>query len=50
MEMIKSRNLTSHTYNREIAEEIALAIRLHYHTAFRKLLETLEPLGRETPE
>jgi len=50
MEMIKSRNLKSHTYNREIAEEIALAIRRRYHAAFRKLLETLEPLGRETPE
>ncbi|MBL6956129.1 MAG: nucleotidyltransferase substrate binding protein [Chlorobium phaeobacteroides] len=50
MEMIKSRYLTSHTYNREIAEEIALAIRQHYHAAFRKLLETLEPLSREKPE
>jgi len=50
MQMIKSRNLTSHTYNREIAEEIALAIRQHYHAAFRKLLETLEPFSRETPE
>ena len=50
MEMIKSRNLTSHTYNQEIAEEIAQAIIRHYHTAFGLLLTTLEPLTREEPE
>jgi nucleotidyltransferase substrate binding protein (TIGR01987 family) len=47
MEMIKSRNLTSHTYNQDIAEEIAKAIAQHYHAAFRRLLEKLEGLAME---
>ncbi|NTU68748.1 MAG: nucleotidyltransferase [Chlorobiaceae bacterium] len=47
MEMIKSRNLTSHTYNQEIAGEIARAITGSYHHAFRKLIDALEPLTRE---
>ncbi len=50
MQMINSRNLTSHTYNQEIAEEIAEAIRNHYHAAYRKLLDTLEPLTSERQE
>lgn len=50
MEMIKSRNLTSHTYNGEIAEAIASAICHHYHAAYRKLLDRLDPLTRETAE
>jgi nucleotidyltransferase substrate binding protein (TIGR01987 family) len=50
MQMIRSRNLTSHTYNQVIAEEITQAIRNHYHAAYRKLLDTLEPLTSERPE
>ncbi|WP_331560267.1 nucleotidyltransferase substrate binding protein [Chlorobium sp.] len=50
MQMINSRNLTSHTCNQEIAHEIAEAIRNHYHVAYRKLLDTLEPLTSERPE
>lgn len=34
MEMIKSRNQTSHTYNHEIADEIAEKIINHYHGLF----------------
>jgi nucleotidyltransferase substrate binding protein (TIGR01987 family) len=34
MEMIKSRTLTSHTYNEEIAEEIAQAVIHSYYNEF----------------
>ena len=34
MEMIKSRNKTSHTYNEEIAQEIYMKILKEYHAAF----------------
>ena len=37
MEMVKSRTLTSHTYNEEIAEEIADAIYKDYYPAFMEL-------------
>ncbi|NTV68174.1 MAG: nucleotidyltransferase [Chlorobaculum sp.] len=47
MEMIKSRNLTSHTYNQDIAKEIVAAIRERYHFAFQRLLEKLEQLGKQ---
>lgn len=42
MEMIKSRNLTSHTYNEETADEIFSKIMEDYHPrfmAFRKKME-----------
>jgi nucleotidyltransferase substrate binding protein (TIGR01987 family) len=47
MEMIKSRNLTSHTYNQDIAKEIVAAIRESYHFVFQRLLEKLEPLSKQ---
>jgi nucleotidyltransferase substrate binding protein (TIGR01987 family) len=50
MEMIKSRNLTSHTYNLEIAQEIALAIRIRYHVAFNRLADKLLPMTKEVEE
>lgn len=34
MEMIKSRNLTTHTYNKEVADEIYVKILLQYFSAF----------------
>jgi nucleotidyltransferase substrate binding protein (TIGR01987 family) len=37
MKMVKSRTLTSHTYNEEIAEEIADAIYKDYYPAFMEL-------------
>ena len=37
MKMMKSRTLTSHTYNEEIAEEIADAIYKDYYPAFMEL-------------
>ena len=42
MEMIKSRNKTSHTYNEETAQEIYLKILNEYHAAFLKFQEAME--------
>lgn len=44
MEMIQSRNRTSHTYNEETAEEIAQAITSTYQREFEKLLLKLREL------
>ena len=44
MDMIKSRNKTSHTYNEEITEEIYQAIIFEYYHAFKKLRDTMENL------
>ena len=41
MEMIKSRNLTSHTYNEAVVKQIVSAIRERYHAAFLALETTL---------
>ena len=43
MAMIRSRNLTSHTYNPAIAREIALLIVDQYAPALERLLAALEP-------
>ena len=43
MAMIRSRNLTSHTYNPAIAREIALLIAEQYAPALERLLAALEP-------
>lgn len=42
MEMIESRNLTSHTYNEETASEILESIRDDYFSLFRALQSRLE--------
>jgi nucleotidyltransferase substrate binding protein (TIGR01987 family) len=44
MEMIRSRNLTSHTYNEEVAKAIAGAIRDVYLVEFERLLDVLSDL------
>ncbi|MFZ5820734.1 MAG: nucleotidyltransferase substrate binding protein [Chloroflexota bacterium] len=41
MDMIRSRTLTSHTYNEEVAQQIANAVVQHYFLQFSKLHETL---------
>jgi hypothetical protein len=41
MEMVKSRTLTSHTYNEETAEEILVSIRNHYFLEFISLQKKL---------
>lgn len=47
MDMIKSRNLSSHTYNRNIAKTIVQAIRENYCAEFKQLLERLNPFTEE---
>lgn len=42
MDMIKSRNLTSHTYNRDISQKIVQAILTHYYMEFGRLLATFK--------
>jgi nucleotidyltransferase substrate binding protein (TIGR01987 family) len=47
MEMITSRQMTSHTYNEEIAEQIAGNIILVYHNEFRKLFQKFSDIKKE---
>lgn len=47
MEMIKSRTLTSHTYNQQIAEEVIADINNVYYAQFIKLRDTLESLTNQ---
>jgi nucleotidyltransferase substrate binding protein (TIGR01987 family) len=42
MDMIKSRNLSSHTYNQDISREIAEKIIIDYVPEFRQLIEMME--------
>jgi nucleotidyltransferase substrate binding protein (TIGR01987 family) len=42
MEMLKSRNLTSHTYNEDTAQEIVSAIINSYYSLFKQLELKLE--------
>ena len=42
MEMIESRNLTSHTYNDETAKEIVRKICGDYESLFEELKEAME--------
>lgn len=44
MEMIKSRNQTSHTYNHAIVEEITTRIIHDYHQAFQLFLNKMQEL------
>jgi nucleotidyltransferase substrate binding protein (TIGR01987 family) len=47
MEMIQSRNRTTHTYDETTAEEIAVAITFNYYPAFQKLQSRLAELEKE---
>jgi nucleotidyltransferase substrate binding protein (TIGR01987 family) len=49
MEMILSRNQTSHTYNQETADEIAEAVISKYVGEFRKFLERFTQFEAEEP-
>jgi len=49
MEMIKSRNLTSHTYNEETALQIASATIHSYFDAFADFHVHMEKLKKEQP-
>lgn len=47
MDMIKSRNLTSHTYNRDVAKDIADKISHRYFPEFQALRAKMESLGED---
>lgn len=47
MEMLQSRNRTSHTYNEETAQEIATAILTRYATLFHALAAKMDGLRAE---
>lgn len=49
MEMVKSRNATSHTYDESTANEITEAIRDSYYFAFSTLIATLEVVSTGRP-
>ena len=44
MDMIRSRNKTSHTYNQETADEIFNAIVDHYYKAFKQFQQKMEEI------
>lgn len=48
MNMIQSRNLTSHTYDEEIAAEIISSVRASYFEEFEALRSKLEGFKKET--
>ena len=45
MEMIKSRNQSSHTYNQNVAEEIAGRVIDQYHSLFQTFLHRMQGLA-----
>jgi nucleotidyltransferase substrate binding protein (TIGR01987 family) len=47
MDMLESRNKTSHTYNQETADEICQAVQTRYFQLLQRLEETLMALVRE---
>jgi len=49
MEMVKSRSLTSHTYNEDVAESIAASIFNSYFSKFVTLKAKLDQLRKEFP-
>ena len=48
MEMLRSRNQSSHTYNPETAAEIARAIDARYWAAFRLFLDSMDARAQRT--
>jgi nucleotidyltransferase substrate binding protein (TIGR01987 family) len=50
MDMIESRNQTSHTYNEKTADEIAVAIVGRYYQEFVKLRNSLKNLAAKDPD
>jgi nucleotidyltransferase substrate binding protein (TIGR01987 family) len=48
MEMIKSRNLSSHTYNQDIAEEVVTNILLRFYPAFEQMITTFSALAEQS--
>ncbi len=50
MEMIRSRNLSSHTYNQETAEALVSNILLLFYPAFEQLSATFSDLAEQARE
>lgn len=48
MDMLTSRNRTSHTYNKETAEEICQAVKDVYFELFQQLEEKMDNLKKES--
>lgn len=46
MEMIKSRNKTSHTYQQKVADEIAGYVTERYYSLFLRFLQKMQSLAR----
>ena len=49
MDMIKARNLTSHTYNPEVADSVTRDILVRFYPAFAALQQRLAPLTQTGP-
>ena len=49
MDMIKARNLTSHTYNPEVADSVTRDILVRFYPAFAALQQRLAPLTHPGP-
>ena len=49
MDMIKSRSLTSHTYNEDLVEPITAKIAQSYSLEFKKLNSKMKSLKKNTP-
>lgn len=47
MDMVDKRNLTSHTYDEEVAAQVVMTIRNAYFTEFERLLTQLQQLKAE---
>lgn len=50
MEMIKSRNLSSHTYNQDTAEEVATNILTRFYPAFEQMTATFTALAEQASD
>jgi len=50
MEMLTSRNRSSHTYNQAVADEIAERIIRDYHPLFMEFLDTMQRLQNRAEE
>jgi len=48
MEMIKSRNLSSHTYNQDTAEEVVSNILMRFYPDFEQMTATFSALAEQT--
>jgi nucleotidyltransferase substrate binding protein (TIGR01987 family) len=43
LEALNNRNLTSHTYDEELADKVVQEIRIHYYPILKQLYERLKP-------